>query len=357
MLRRLDLIDDVGRRPGLTIRQIGSLPLLLDPARALQGAADDLLDQTQQANFLAVAPTGSGKTLAFLIPAINNVLKTRAQDVNKPHSLDSVILCPTRELAHQIVNEGRKLAAGTGVKIVGFKKGMRISAEQSSDLDLDESNSDEEKAGATPADDSEDSGASDDEENADSKTVTKADILVSTPMLLLNFLSSSKPKKLLPTVRSFILDEADVLLDPLFQEQTLGILASLTNESLQLMCWSATMGASIESLVMETLAARRGSASFAPLIRLVVGLKDTAVPSIDHRLIYTGDNEKGKLFTMRQLLHPTSTNDALPDMRLPFLVFVQTIDRATSLYEELKYEFPVEAGGSTRIASLHSTLR
>lgn len=270
--------------------------------------------------------------------------------------MDTIILCPTRELAHQIVNEGRKLAAGTGVKVVGFKKGMRISAEQSNDLDLDESNPDEEMADATPADDSEDSGASDDEETAPSKTITKADILVSTPMLLLNFLSASKPKRLLPTVRSFILDEADVLLDPLFQEQTVGILASLTNESLQLMCWSATMGSSIESLVMETLAARRSSASFAPLIRLVVGLKDTAVPSIDHRLIYTGDNEKGKLFAMRQLLHPTSTNDALPDMRLPFLVFVQTIDRATSLYEEIKYEFPVEAGGSTRIASLHSNM-
>lgn len=331
--------------------QMGSLPLLLSP----KSAVTDTLDNADHVNFLAVAPTGSGKTLSFLIPTINRILARRKQSQEKGNKqpLAAIVLAPTRELAHQIASEGQKLAAGTGVKIVMFKKGMRIAAE-SSDIEVaqesdGESDDDEE--------DEDESDAASDVNNTAPLTLTKADILVTTPMLLLNFLNREKTKKLLPSVRTLILDEGDVLLDELFREQTQGILASCTSESLQIMCFSATMGSNIEALLMQELEKRQqDESSPSPLVRLVVGLKDTAVKNIKHRLIYTGDNERGKLYTMRQLLHPTGTNDALPDMRLPFLVFVQTIDRAVSLHDELKYEFPVEAGGSTRVATLHSSM-
>ncbi|KAK8065039.1 hypothetical protein PG997_011786 [Apiospora hydei] len=331
--------------------QMGSLPLLLNP----KSAVTDTLDDADHVNFLAVAPTGSGKTLSFLIPTINRILAQRkkSQEKGNKQSLDAIVLAPTRELAHQIANEGQKLAAGTGVKIVLFKKGMRVAAE-ASDIEVAQESHNESDV------DEEDKEESDDEsedETTVSQAVTKADILVTTPMLLLNFLNREKTKKMLPTVRTLILDEGDVLLDELFREQTQGILASCTSESLQLMCFSATMGSNIETLLVQELEKRQqGESSGSPLVRLVVGLKDTAVKNIKHRLIYTGDNERGKLYTMRQLLHPTGTNEALPDMNLPFLVFVQTIDRATSLHDELKYEFPVEAGGSTRVAALHSSM-
>ncbi|KAK8099825.1 hypothetical protein PG999_010199 [Apiospora kogelbergensis] len=331
--------------------QMGSLPLLLSP----KSAVTDTLDNADHVNFLAVAPTGSGKTLSFLIPTINRILAQRKQSQEKGNKqpLAAIVLAPTRELAHQIASEGQKLAAGTGVKIVMFKKGMRIAAE-SSDIEVaqesDGESDDEEE-------DEDESDAASDVNNTAPLTLTKADILVTTPMLLLNFLNREKTKKLLPSVRTLILDEGDVLLDELFREQTQGILASCTSESLQIMCFSATMGSNIEALLMQELEKRQqDESSPSPLVRLVVGLKDTAVKNIKHRLIYTGDNERGKLYTMRQLLHPTGTNDALPDMRLPFLVFVQTIDRAVSLHDELKYEFPVEAGGSTRVATLHSSM-
>ncbi|KAK6840752.1 hypothetical protein PG995_015962 [Apiospora arundinis] len=328
--------------------QMGSLPLLLSP----KSAVTDTLDNADHVNFLAVAPTGSGKTLSFLIPTINRILGQRKQSEEKGNKqpLAAIVLAPTRELAHQIANEGQKLAAGTGVKIVMFKKGMRIAAE-SSDIEVaQESDSESEE-------EEEEEDAADDVNSTAPLTLTKADILVTTPMLLLNFLNREKTKKLLPSVRTLILDEGDVLLDELFREQTKGILDSCTSESLQLMCFSATMGSNIETLLMQELEKRQqDESSPSPLVRLVVGLKDTAVKNINHRLIYTGDNERGKLYTMRQLLHPTGTNEALPDMRLPFLVFVQTIDRAVSLHEELKFEFPVEAGGSTRVATLHSSM-
>ncbi|KAK7968034.1 uncharacterized protein PG986_002311 [Apiospora aurea] len=331
--------------------QMGSLPLLLNP----KSAVADTLDDADHVNFLAVAPTGSGKTLSFLIPTLNRILSQRkkSQEKGNKQSLDAIVLAPTRELAHQIANEGQKLAAGTGVKIVLFKKGMRVPAE-ASDIEVAQVSDNESDVDEEDKEKSEDES---EDEATVSQAVTKADILVTTPMLLLNFLNREKTKKLLPTVRTLILDEGDVLLDELFREQTQGILAACTSESLQLMCFSATMGSNIETLLVQELEKRQqGGSSASPLVRLVVGLKDTAVKNIKHRLIYTGDNERGKLYTMRQLLHPTGTNEALPDMNLPFLVFVQTIDRATSLHDELKYEFPAEAGGSTRVAALHSSM-
>ncbi|ETS75106.1 hypothetical protein PFICI_13590 [Pestalotiopsis fici W106-1] len=337
--------------------QLGSLPLLIDPKTALKNSESDSvkLGDDEAINFLAVAPTGSGKTLSFLIPTVNAILKRRAGS-GKPegHVLEALVIAPTRELAHQIVREGQKLAAGTGVKIVGFKKGMRLPTEDGVE-NLDEDSNE----------DGDDSAASEDDEESDASEtpksdgpITKADIIVTTPMLLLNFLTKKgSARKTLPHVRSIILDEGDVLLDELFRDQTMGIVSCCTNESLRFSCWSATMGSNIEALLLEKFG-QTESASVVPLVRLVVGLKDTAVPSVNHHLIYTGDNERGKLYTLRQLLHPNSSNSSttIPEMGLPFLVFVQTVERASSLYEELKFEFPAEAGGSTRIAALHSNM-
>ncbi|KAI0126761.1 P-loop containing nucleoside triphosphate hydrolase protein [Xylariales sp. AK1849] len=340
--------------------QLGSLPLLLDPATALQGVSDDDINITSDSgvNFLAIAPTGSGKTLAFLIPTIHAILRRRADQTRQDdHVLDAIVLAPTRELAHQIVNEGRKLAAGTGVKVALFKKGMKLPTEDVHSEVADSSILTDDEYGDEAISTNSDDGDEDADDDHGNGTITKTDILVTTPLLLLNFLTNIRTtRRTLPTVRSIILDEADVLLDKLFRDQILGIWSSCTHGSLHLSCWSATMGSSIEDLLMDQLHARGNDGSNAPLFRLVVGLRDSAVPRIDHHLIYTGDQEKGKLYTLRQLLHPSSSNDSLPDMGLPFIVFVQTIERAVSLHDELKFEFPAEAGGSSRIASLHSSL-
>ena len=55
---------------------------------------------------IAQAKTGSGKTVAFGIGALNKL------DVRK-HGVQSLILCPTRELADQVANELRRLARFT----------------------------------------------------------------------------------------------------------------------------------------------------------------------------------------------------------------------------------------------------
>ncbi|GKU18311.1 unnamed protein product [Fusarium langsethiae] len=328
--------------------QMGSLPLLVHPQAALKD--EDGLDGG--VDFLAIAPTGSGKTISFLVPAINNILRRRSEEnTGDIHELEAVIVAPTRELVHQIVSEGQKLSKGTGLRVVSMKKHTHLSAEQ---VDMAEDSSEDEEGKESESED-------DDEKPSDDKPkqITKADILVTTPFLLFKFLTSGPPstQKVLPTVRDLILDEADVLLDPLFRDATMADWTACTNANLRVSFWSATMGSNIESMVTEKLTSRAQSLDITPkpFVRLVVGLKDTAVPNIAHKLIYTA-SEQGKLLALRQLLHPTASDDSGPPLRPPFLVFTQTIDRATALHEELQYDIPLEAGGAARIAALHSGL-
>lgn len=321
--------------------QMASLPMLLRPEIAL-GEGTEL--EGSEVDLLAVAPTGSGKTLAFLIPIVDKIIQRRRGKEDKgDHSLEAIVVAPTKELASQIVNEAKKLSIGTGVKVVGMRKGMRV---VEGDTTEDAASTDEEE---------DEEG----EEKKSSQPISKADILITTPGLLLSAISTSDATKHipLPPVRTLILDEADVLLDPLFRDQTLGIWNSCTNSSLRVTLWSATMGSNIETLASSTILSRRELLSLppSPLIRLVVGLKDSAIPNITHHLTYAA-TEPGKLLALRQLLHPTTGSTSTISLRPPFLVFTQTIPRAIALHSELLYDIPSSAGGSTRIAVLHSDL-
>ncbi|KAJ9407677.1 hypothetical protein DTO045G8_4689 [Paecilomyces variotii] len=326
--------------------QLGSLPLLLgDDSLPKQSGSEG-----SEPDLLIVAPTGSGKTLSFLIPAINKIVRQHHENPEE-RGISSIIVAPTKELAGQIVNEGRKLTLGTGVKITLMKKGMRVV----------EREEDDEKEDSEESSESEEEAKADAKKNSKKSTVTKSDILVTTPLLLVNALTANQTNDPtpLPTVRSLILDEADVLLDPLFREQTLTIWRACTQPQLRVSLWSATMGSSIEELTKSTIKERRESLNLAeevPLIRLVVGMKDSAVPNITHKLIYAA-TEHGKLLGLRQLLHPTSSvTPTETRLRPPFLIFTQTIPRAVALHSELMYDIPLEAGGSSRIAVLHSDL-
>lgn len=331
--------------------QLGTLPLLLGDSTV------STEKDASEPDLLVVAPTGSGKTLSFLIPVINKIVRHHHTQSDE-HGILSVVVAPTKELASQIVNEGRKLVAGTGVKITLMRKGMRVvdGGDEADENVLDE---DSEAASASEDEDEDDSKPKKGRNNA---PVTKSDILVTTPLLLVNSLSANqtKPMASLPLVRSLVLDEADVLLDPLFRQQTLDIWRSCVHPDLRVSLWSATMGSNIEDLTRSTIKERQEdigqkNTRAHPLVRLVVGLKDSAVPNIDHRLVYAA-TEQGKLLGLRQLLRPTAAAASDVRLRPPFLIFTQTIPRAIALHSELKYDIPAEAGGSSRIAVLHSDL-
>ncbi|KAM0806354.1 P-loop containing nucleoside triphosphate hydrolase protein [Usnea florida] len=316
--------------------QMGSLPLLLgtDEDRGLNAR----WNKKSELDLLTIAPTGSGKTLAFMIHVLHGLLANRqaereAKEGQSPERrVQALIIAPTHELADQIVNEGRKLASGTGVRISGVSKGMRlhpylVGSKDSETLDTTKDNT------FRHAND----------------FLVKADILVSTPLLVLHAISANQSGAgRLPEIRFLVLDEADVLLDPLFREQTLGIWTACTNASLQTSLWSATIGSSIEALAQAFILDRRRN--LAPLstplqhhiVRLIVGLKDSAVPIVTHRLVYTASEQ-------------APAADGL-SLQPPFLVFTQTVSRAIALHSELLYDIPLEAGGSSRIAVLHSEL-
>lgn len=337
--------------------QLGTLPLLLgsDEDRGLPVSSSKKKKKQSKSHIdlLTVAPTGSGKTLAFMVNVLHGLVierrrRRRSGNEKVDHGVQALVIAPTHELADQIVNEGRKLAVGTGIRISAMKRGMTMETNVQSQKG--------ETMSGSPGETDEAHG------EQISRPSVKADVLISTPMILLNALKEGPKSSLqsLPTVRYLVLDEADVLLDPLFRNQTLDIWHACNSPELQTSLWSATIGSSIESLAQETLLQRRRDLKLTSspyhLIRVVVGLKDSAIPNISHHLTYAA-TEHGKLLALRQLLHPSApSDDKGPSLRPPFLIFTQTIQRAIALHSELIYDIPPEAGGSSRIAVLHSDL-
>ncbi|TGZ82828.1 P-loop containing nucleoside triphosphate hydrolase protein [Ascodesmis nigricans] len=288
--------------------QMGALPVFMNRELELEGVEKD-----SPIDLITCAPTGSGKTLAYIVPVLNQLLAQKTTDKTK--GVRAVILAPTKELVGQIVYETKKLAKGTGLKVSQMKKGSQPMS-----------------ATAAAA------GASSD--STSTEPVIKSDILVSTPLVLLHALESAPT--LMTGIQHLVLDEADVLLDELFRTQTLGVWRQLrsTSPSLRASLWSATISSSTEQLAITELSLTAPPPS---ILRLIVGIKDTSLPTIKQTLTYTA-TEPGKLLALRQLF--TSS------LRPPILIFLQNIQRAQALYNEILYDLPTPG----RIAVLHAEL-
>lgn len=166
--------------------QSAAIPVLL--------AGRDVIGQSQ---------TGSGKTAAFAIPVIEQV----QPEHRAPQAL---ILCPTRELAVQVAEEVAKLAM--------FKRGVRelpIYGGQSYDRQL--------------------RGLRD-----------GAQIIVGTPGRVMDHLQRRTLS--LDAVKTFVLDEADRMLDMGFREDIETILAQAPAER-QIVLFSATVPAGIKAII------------------------------------------------------------------------------------------------------------
>lgn len=79
----------------------------------------------QGRDVIGIAETGSGKTAAFALPLLVYISKLPRLNYDNPGPY-SVILVPTRELAQQIEGEFKKLAAGTGARIVSIVGGHSV---------------------------------------------------------------------------------------------------------------------------------------------------------------------------------------------------------------------------------------
>ena len=63
------------------------------------------------------AQTGTGKTAAFLIACLHRLLNSEQKQSSKKNPIRSLVLAPTRELAIQIMEDGKPLVKHTGLKL------------------------------------------------------------------------------------------------------------------------------------------------------------------------------------------------------------------------------------------------
>ncbi len=159
-----------------------------------------LPDALAGVDVLGKAPTGSGKTLAFAVPIVE---RTVAADP-RPSAL---VLVPTRELAAQVTDELEALAPTKGLKVACAYGGVPISAQ--------------------------------------AKRVKGAHILVATPGRLQDL--AERRLVDLSHVRTFVLDEADRMLDMGFQPQVDKIVRRLPRNR-QTMFFSATLDGTVGDL-------------------------------------------------------------------------------------------------------------
>ena len=161
-----------------------------------------LKDIIQGRDVLAQAKTGSGKTLAFALGILNKI-KT---DNKKTQSL---VLCPTRELAQQVANEIRKLARTTeNVKVLELCGGTPFTPQKIS-LEFG------------------------------------AHCIVGTPGRVFDHLKRNTFN--CKFIETFVLDEADRMLDMGFHECLTEILKYLPSKR-QTLLFSATYPSNIENL-------------------------------------------------------------------------------------------------------------
>ena len=189
---RVELLTNLQRLnySSMTPIQSAALPKIL--------AAQDLIAQ---------APTGSGKTAAF---GLGLLQKLQVENFY----IQSLVLCPTRELADQVANEIRRLAKGLhNVKVLTLSGGQPFGPQLKS-------------------------------------LAQGAHILVGTPGRISDHLSRGSLQ--LNRLTTLVLDEADRMLDMGFQDTLDAIVEQLPQER-QTLLFSATYPEMIASLAARFL--------------------------------------------------------------------------------------------------------
>lgn len=156
---------------------------------------------------LATAQTGTGKTLSFLIPIIERLQQTQNKQAK------ALVLLPTRELAMQVEQGFRKIAAGSNLHVAlvvgGMNEGPQLQALRKG-----------------------------------------ARLIVATPGRLEDYLKRRLVK--LDTVEILVLDEVDRMLDMGFKPSIRRIADAIPAQR-QTLCYSATLDKQIREVVREYL--------------------------------------------------------------------------------------------------------
>ncbi len=184
---------------------------------------------------LARSPTGSGKTLAFAVPIADRIEATD----RRPAAL---VLAPTRELAQQIVEEGRHVAHARALKVAAVYGGVGIEKQ--------------------------------------AREAAKAHIVVATPGRLEDLLQ--RGALTLEHVRVLVLDEADRMLDMGFRPPIDRIVAQ-TPADRQTLFFSATL---------EGEAGRVAATYTRDPVRHAHRPTESATTAIEHRFVAVDGDER-----------------------------------------------------------------
>lgn len=161
-------------------------------------------------DLIACAQTGTGKTAAFILPVLNKLAENPTRNIN------TLVICPTRELAIQIEKQVQGFAYFVGASSIAVY-----------------------------------GGSGGDDFAQQKRALTQgSNIVVATPGKLISHLNLGYVK--FDEVEHLILDEADRMLDMGFLEDIQKIISYLPKERQNLM-FSATMAPKIRTLANQIL--------------------------------------------------------------------------------------------------------
>ncbi len=193
---------------------------------------------------LGCAQTGTGKTAAFALPMIQRLSASRGQ--RRPGLVRALVLCPTRELAQQIVESFRTYGAHSGLAFGAIFGGVN--------------------------------------QNPQARALRGGlDVLVATPGRLLDLMDQRIVS--LAGVESLVLDEADRMFDMGFLPALRRILAVLPRER-QTLLFSATMPGPIRELANKIL---------KNPVPIQIERLSSATPLVDHWVHHVEKPDKAQL--------------------------------------------------------------
>ena len=222
---------------------------------------------------MAVAPTGTGKTAAFVIPIINQLLKSK----RKGAGIRALILVPTRELAKQIAEVIDLIGIKTGVSSLGLYGGV----EQDSQIRALEK---------------------------------RLDVLVATPGRMFDLISQGFIK--LDRIECFVIDEADLMLDLGFNRDIQDVLKFLPKRR-QTLFFTATVNKKIKALAYDVV---------RNAIRIHVSPKNPVSKNVQHAVSFVEMDDKR--FFLENLLKEFQDGK--------FIVFVRTKVRVERVVAAMK---------------------
>jgi ATP-dependent RNA helicase RhlE len=228
---------------------------------------------------VGIAQTGTGKTFAYLLPILNTL------SFSKEIHPKVVILVPTRELVVQVVEEAKKLAKYSGVRVLGVFGGKSMLRQKDA-------------------------------------LALGTDVLVATPARLYDLILTKAVQ--LKSVRKLVIDEVDVMLDLGFRFQLVNIFELLPARRQNIM-FSATMTDDIELFITDF---------FSGVQKISIAVSGTPLENIT-QFGYATPNFYTKVNLLVNLLQKEEEYHKV-------LVFVSSKRSADLLFKELSEFFSEE---------------